>query len=185
MAAKEGHRYVHPRREWVYRSWRCEVYRACRNNGGFAGYYEKERKPLWSVLVGNVLGVIGIGGWAVGRIWIGFFTFTSWMRGDLELVFAGVAMRSFLLGVIRRSDLRSCSLMLFFFFRPIFYTSFLNISPTLVKERKILQWGHMRHIYNTGRFLLASPAYNTRQLVIIYLYLYYRKTWNLFILLIS
>ena len=46
----------------------------------------------------------------VGRVWIGFFSLTSRMRGDWELLFVGVVMRLFLLGVIRRSDLPNYSL---------------------------------------------------------------------------
>lgn len=74
------------------------------------GYYKKERKSFWSAFIGNVLGLLGLGDRRFVGFGLDFFSFTSWMRGDSELVFAGVAMRSFLLGVIRCSDLRSCSL---------------------------------------------------------------------------
>lgn len=61
------------------------------------------------------------------------------------------------------------------------YVTFLSILPAFVKERIIQQSGHTRHIYNIGESLSTSPAYDIRQLVILYLYLYYRNTWNLFI----
>lgn len=50
-----------PRWKWVYFSSYCGVYRACQGGGGLEGHYEKEREPLLSIFVGNVLGVIEAG----------------------------------------------------------------------------------------------------------------------------
>ena len=117
----------------------------------------------------------------VGRVWI---EFSLLLHGcGRELLFAGVVMPLFLLRMIRRSNLPTYSLLfwvisvisyafLLFSAYCMFYVSILSILLTFVKERKILRSRYMRHIYhNIGKSLSASPAYDTRQLAIGYLYL--------------
>lgn len=62
MAAKGGHRCERLPWEWVNCSLHREVYRAFQGGGILKEIYEEERKPFWSAFVGNVLGVIDIGG---------------------------------------------------------------------------------------------------------------------------
>jgi len=80
------------------------------------------------------------------------------------ILFARIAMRLFLLGMICHSDIPSCSLFFWVFsddflnFSAYVYVSFFSILPAFAKERIILQSGHIRHIYNIGESLSTSPV---------------------------